>query len=155
MVTVTIVCTDAYGRIQAVQLRGLREAISIHKKCITWYKVKRTNVFNNLWHWEASLSHMFKIHTHIHRALHKYAFVPLLVETGPGNILNVTPYIFISLSLAARGRRTQQEARDHRFMKERENMLLICSTFPPECEATKGWQMLEWMEASDAVEPHR
>ncbi len=26
--------------------------------------------------------------------------------------------------------------------------------FPPECEATKGWQMLEWMEVSDPVEPH-
>lgn len=27
--------------------------------------------------------------------------------------------------------------------------------FPPVCEATKGWQMLEWMEASDPVEPRR
>lgn len=111
-----------------VQLRGQQEAISI-QQCITWYKVERTNLLNNLWHWEASLSHMFKIHTHTHKAHHKYAFVPLLVETSPGNILNVTPYIFISLSLAVRGWRTQQEARDHQFMREWKNMLLICNTF--------------------------
>lgn len=27
--------------------------------------------------------------------------------------------------------------------------------FPPVCEVTKGWQMLEWMEASDPVESRR
>lgn len=63
--------------------------------------------------------------------------MPLLVETGPGNILNVTLYIFIWLSLALCGRCAQQEARDHQFGKKWKNMLFICSTFPPECEATK------------------
>lgn len=72
---------------------------------------------------------MIKIHTHKHKAHHTYAFVPLLVETGPGNILNVTLYIFISLLLALCGRCTQQEAGDHQFMKKYKNMLFICSTF--------------------------
>lgn len=99
---------------------------------------------------------MFKIHIHTHKAHHKYAFVPLLVERGPGNILNVTLYISISLPLALRGRRTQQEARDHQFMKKWRNMLLVCSTFPPECEATKGWQMLrvdggEWSSGAAQI----
>lgn len=30
------------------QLHGLREAESISKLRVTWYKVERTNVFNNL-----------------------------------------------------------------------------------------------------------
>lgn len=41
-------CTDAYSKIQTEQLQSLQEAMSIHKQCITWYKVERTNVFNNL-----------------------------------------------------------------------------------------------------------
>ena len=101
--------------------------------------------------WEASFSRMCKIHTHTHKAYHKYAFVPLPVETGPGNILNVTLYIFISLSLALCGRREQQEARDHQFMKKWKNMLLICSTFllsarrqkDDKCES--GWRrVIHW-----------
>lgn len=80
-------------------------------------------------------SHMFEIHTHTHKAHHKYAFAPLLFEMGPGNILNVTLYIFISLSLAQHGWLTQQEARDHQFIKKWKNML---DHFPPECKVTKG-----------------
>lgn len=57
-------------------------------------------------------------------------FVPLLFEMGAGNILNVTLYIFIFLSLALRGWHAQQEARDHQFIKKMEDYApYICSTF--------------------------
>lgn len=55
-----------------------------------------------------SFTNMFKIHTRTHKVHHKYAF--LLVEMGPGNILNVTLYISITFSLAHCGWCTQQEA---------------------------------------------
>lgn len=94
---------------------------------------------------------MFRVHTHTHKARHKYAFVPLLVQMSPGNILNVTPYISISLLLLLCGRRTRREARDYQFMKKCEYMLLICSTFllstrrqkDDKCES--GWRrVIQW-----------
>lgn len=92
-----------------------------------------------------------KIHTHTHKAHHKYAFVPLLFEMSPGNILNVTLYIFISLSLALRGGRAQQEARVHHFMIKWRHILRICSTFLPSVRRQKddkcwrGWRwVIQW-----------
>lgn len=56
--------------------------------------------------------------THTYAAHHKYAFVPLLVGVGPGNILNVIAGVSISLLLAARGRGAQQEAPHRQFMTD-------------------------------------
>lgn len=106
--------------------RCVCKAVSIHKEPVTWCKVKRTNVFNNLWPWEASHRHTLNIHTHAHGAHYKYAFVPLLVRMGPGIILNVIACISISLLLAARGRGTQREAPDRQFMR---TALPTCNTF--------------------------
>lgn len=94
---------------KAMQLQGLQEAISIHNGASNSRKGERTNVFNISQHWGASLRHVVKIHTHTHKAHHKYAFVPLLVEMGPGNILNVSLYISISILIALCGLCTQRE----------------------------------------------
>lgn len=133
MVTVTIVCAGVCSKLQTVQLQRQRETISIHKQCITWYEVERTNVFNNLWHREVSLCHMFKVHTHIHIHTQRHIINMHLClywfSPGPGNILNVTFYFFISLSLALCGGRPQQESRDHQFREKWRNMLFLRSTF--------------------------
>lgn len=92
--------------------------------------------------------HMLKINTHARQAHRKYAFVPLQVEMGPGNILNVTLYISISRFLAPCGWCTQQEGRDRQFMK---NVLPGCSTLlmsvrrqtDDKCES--GWsRAIQW-----------
>ncbi|TKS88340.1 hypothetical protein D9C73_023230 [Collichthys lucidus] len=141
MVTVTtIVWTDAYSKIQSVQLHRPQEAISINsakskeEMCSITYDIV-----------------MFKTHIHTRKERHKYAFVPLLFERGPGNILNVTLYISISLLLALRGRRTQQEARDDQFMKKCLNTPLMCSTFLQSARRQKddkcyrGWRrVIQW-----------
>lgn len=146
MVTVTtIVWTDAYSKIQSVQLHGPQEAISINSASHDGAKSKEEM---------CSITYdivMFKTHTHTHKERHKYAFVPPLFERGPGNILNVTLYISISLLLALRGRRTQQEARDDQFMRRCLNTPLICSTFLQSARRQKddkcyrGWRrVIQW-----------
>lgn len=61
-----------------------------------------------------------------HKAHYKSAkSEPLLVETSPGNIWNVSLCIFPSLSLVLCGQDPQQEARDHRFKERGKNMLLV------------------------------
>lgn len=75
---------------------------------------------------------------------------------SPGNVLNATLYIFISsLSLAQRGGSRTPGSERSSFYEEMQEYCPYMQHFPPECEVTKGWQMLERMEASDPVEPHR
>lgn len=129
--------------------------MSIHKQCITWYKVKRINVFNKLWRWEASAWHMLKIHTHTHKAHHKYAFVPLLVWGGSWKHIKCHSLYF---HLTFIGSAWSVHTTGSKRLSVYEEMLEYApymQHFPPECDATKGWQMLQWMEASDPVEPHR
>lgn len=78
--------------------------------------------------------HMLKINTHACQAHHKYAFVPLQVEMGPGNILNVALYISISRFLALCGSCTQQEGRSSVY----EECAPWMQHSPHECEVTKG-----------------
>lgn len=78
-----------------------------------------------------------KIHTHAHQAHHKYASASLLLELSPGNILNVTLCIFISLSLALRGGRATG-SKSSSFHDKMEADSPYRRHLPPECDATKG-----------------
>lgn len=112
-------CTGASSKTQSVFV-----TIGIHKLHITWCKVERTNVFGEL-----------RSGTLTHEAHHKYAFVPLLVETGPGNILNVTLYIF---HLPFIGTAWSVHTTGSEKSAVYEGYASLMQHSPPECEATKG-----------------
>lgn len=144
----TIVCISAYSKIQAVQLQRLREAINTYKQC------KRTNVFNKLWYREASLGHMIRIHTkHIINLQNlSLCWLRRAQETYEMSLCAFSPHFLWYCVVRTRSRKRE-------IIGSRRGGR-ICSSwiqhfFPPEWEVTKGWQMLEWMEASDPGELHR